>query len=170
MMKSGDTFTLERERALADGLVHVAGELRLVDPHDYVAFVRLELFGNIANIVNSSTELYYQPGTLKFGMSGEAEISWGEPPRVILDLEFDYQGVKAYFRLLLDAEGAAVELTYLSFEAASSDPEGNTQRLRDAIAAARLPDIRCHNRLAELMKAHAGVEAEAAAAIQPAVA
>jgi hypothetical protein len=164
MMKSGDTFTLEREGALADGLVHVAAELRLVDPQDYVAFVRLELFGNIANIVNSSTELYYQPGTLKFGMSGEADISWGEPTRVILDMEFDYQGVKAYFRLLLDAEGAAVELTYLSFEGASSDPESNTQRLRDAIAAARLPDIRYRARLAELMTAHAEAAVEAAAA------
>lgn len=155
MMKSGDTYTLERERVLADGLTQVAGELRLVDPQDYIAFVRMELFGNIANIVNSSTELYYQPDTLKFGMSGEADVSWGEPARVILDMEFDHEGVKAYFRLLLDAQGAAVELTYLSFLSASDDPEANTQRLREAIANARHPDIRCSKRLSELLAAQA---------------
>lgn len=151
MMKSGDAYTLEREGVLAEGLTHVAAELKLVDPQDYVAFVRLEQFGNIGNIVNSSTELHYQPGTLKFGMSGEAELGWGECPRVILDMEFAHQGVKAYFRLLLDTEGAAVELTYLSFAAASSDPEINTQRLKEAIASARCADIRRSKRLSELM-------------------
>lgn len=151
MMKSGDTFTLERERVLADGLDYVAAELRLVDPQDYIAFIRLELLGNIANIVNSSTELYYRPGTMKFGMSGEADVGWGEPARVVLDMEFDHLGVKAYFRLSLDANGAAVELTYLSFASASEDPEENTRHFRAAITAARLADGRRGNRLAELM-------------------
>jgi hypothetical protein len=32
--------------------------------------IRTERFGNIANLVNSSTELYYKPGTLRFGSSG----------------------------------------------------------------------------------------------------
>ena len=161
MLKSGDTYTIERERALAEGLNQVAGELRLVDPQDYVAFIRLELFGNIANIVNSSTELYYQPGTMKFGMSGEADVRWGEPVQVVLDMEFDYQGVKAYFRLLLDSEGAAVELTYLAFTPADTDPETNTQRLKDALVAARQADGRRSSRLAALMSAQQAAAVDA---------
>lgn len=153
MLKSGDSYMLERERALADGLDRVAAELRLVEPQEYVAFMRLELFGNIANIVNSSTELYYQPGTMKFGMSGEVDVRWGEPARVILDMEFDHHGVKAYFRLLLDADTAAVELTYLAFSPADGDPDVNTQRLKDAIFDARQADGRRSSRIAALMNA-----------------
>jgi hypothetical protein len=153
MMKTGDTYTLERERVLAEALDRVAGELRLVDAQDYVAFIRMELFGNIANIVNSSTELYFQPGTLKFGMSGEAQVRWGQPAQVTLDMEFDHADVKAYFRLLLAHEKAGVELTYLSFAAASQDPTRNTQQLREAVAGARLADVRRLSRLAELATA-----------------
>ncbi len=153
MMKTGDTYTLERERVLAEGLDRVAAELRLVEPLDYVAFIRMDLFGNIANIVNSSTELYYKPGTLKFGMSGEGDVRWGEPAQVTLDMEFEHNDVKAYFRLLLAGEQAGVELTYLAFGAASSDPKQNTQRLREAMAAARLIDGRRASRLAELASA-----------------
>jgi hypothetical protein len=153
MMKIGDAYTLERERVLAEGLDRVAAELRLVDPQDYVAFIRTELFGNIANIVNSSTELYYQPGALKFGMSGEADLSWGEPAQVTLDMEFEHMDVKAYFRLVLAGEQAGVELTYLAFGAASPDPKHNTQRLREALAAARVVDGRRFSRLAELATA-----------------
>ncbi len=150
MMKTGDAYTLEREQALAAGLDKVAGELRLVDPQDYIAFIRLDLFGNIAHLVNSSTELYYRPGTMKFGMSGEADAPWGESVRIVLDMEFDHLGVKAYFRLIMDADGAAVELTYLAFADASSEPDVNTQRLVAALAAARLCDGRRESRLARL--------------------
>lgn len=150
MLKSGDAYTLDRERALASGLDRVAAELRLVDPQDFVAFIRLDLFGNVAHIVNSSTELYYQPGTLKFGMSGDVDLRWGEPARVSLDMAFEHLDVQAYFRLILAAEEAAVELTYLSFASASSDPEENTERLKKALAAARLAYGGRVSRLAEL--------------------
>jgi len=153
MMKAGDTFTLQRERVLAEGLDRVAAELRLVDPQDYIAFIRMELFGNIANIVNSSTELYYRPGTLKFGMSGDVNISWGEPAQVTLDMEFEHDDVKAYFRLILAGDQAGVELTFLSFATPAADPAVNTRRLGDAMASARLLDGRRVSRLAELATA-----------------
>jgi len=153
MKKGGDACMLARERALAVGMDYVAGELRLIDPQDFVAFIRLEMFGNVANLVNSSTEMYYKPGALRFGMSGEALLQWGEAPVVILDMEFCYQGVTAYFRLILDTEGAAVELTYLQFADASEDAEVNTQRLIEALSAARQSDGRRISRLAELASA-----------------
>lgn len=144
---------LARERAIAIGMDYVAGELRLVDPQDFVAFIRLEMFGNVANLVNSSTEMYYKPGSLKFGMSGEVQLQWSDAPVVILDMEFAYGGVTAYFRLILDSEGAAVELTYLQFADASDDAEINTQRLIEALSSARQSDGRRISRLAELANA-----------------
>lgn len=150
MMKSGDAWTLERERALALNLERVAAELRLYEPQEFVAFVRLELFGNVENLVNSSTELYFKPGTLKFGMSGDVDLAWGKTPRVMLDMEFTHQGVTAYFRLILESEDAAVEITYLAFAGNSGDPHRNTQRLIEALADARLSHRKI-SRLAEMV-------------------
>lgn len=151
MLKTGDAYTAERERALGAALAGVAAELRLVDPQDYVAFIRLDLFGNLAHIVASSTELYFKPDTMKSGMSGDIEIGWNRMPRVALDMEFAHAGVTAYFRLILEAELAAIEITYLSFGAnGGTDPHANTQRLVDALADARLATPRRSSRLADL--------------------
>ena len=49
--------------------------------------------------------------------------------------------VNVYFRLLLEALQAGVEIHYINFEEGSADPEQNTQRLIEAIAGARLTPI-----------------------------
>jgi hypothetical protein len=46
--------------------------------------------------------------------------------------------VKVYFRLLLEALHAGIEIDYITFDDPSPDPDENTRRLVDAIAAARL--------------------------------
>lgn len=138
MLKQGNIYTVEREKALADGLREVAAELRLIDAADLIAFIRTEQFANIANLVNSSTELYYQPGTLSFGRSGDIDVKWGATPAVSLDMEFHHRHVSVYFRLLLEALQAGIEITYINFSAGSGDPDENTQALIAAIADARL--------------------------------
>ena len=144
MLKQGNTYTLEREKALADGLRDVAAELRLIDAADLVAFIRTEQFANIANLVNSSTELYFKPGTLSFGRSGDIELKWGEAPAISLDMEFHHMRVAVYFRLLLEALQAGIEIHYIDFAESSADPEDNTLRLVEAIADARLTPIPRH--------------------------
>ena len=144
MLRQGNTHTLQREKALADGLRDVAAELRLIDAADLVAFLRTEQFANIANLVNSSSELYFKPETLGFGRSGDVELKWGEAPAIALDMEFHHRGVAVYFRLLLQALQAGVDIHYISFSESSALPEENTQRLIDAIAAARLTPIPQH--------------------------
>ena len=144
MLRHGNTYTLQREKALADGLRDVAAELRLIEATDLVAFLRTEQFGNIANLVNSSTELYFKPGTLGFGSSGDVQLKWGEAPTVALDMEFTHRGVAVYFRLLLQALQAGIEITYIEFAESSGDPEKNTMRLIEAITDARLTPIPSH--------------------------
>jgi hypothetical protein len=141
MMKQASKCTLEREKALGHGIRELASELRLVEPTDYVAFVRGERFANIANLVASSAELFFKPGTIVFGHSGEVDLRWGEPPSVVLDMEFRHLCVNVYFRLVLEATLAGVEITYVSFEGASDVPDDNTRRLVEAIADARLVPI-----------------------------
>jgi hypothetical protein len=138
MQKQGNTYTLEREMALADGLRDVAAELRLIDAADLIAFIRTEQFANIANLVNSSTELYYRRGTLSFGRSGDIDLKWGGVPTVSLDMEFHHMQVSVYFRLRLEALQAGIEIDYINFETGCADPDQNTRALTAAIAAARL--------------------------------
>lgn len=138
MLKQGKDYTFEREKALAEGIKEVASELRLIEAADFVAFIRTDQFANIGNLVNSSTELYFKPDTIKFGLSGEVSLQWGTTPSVSLDMEFHYMRVNVYFRLLLEALHAGIEIDYITFEDASADPDQNTQRLIAAIASARL--------------------------------
>ena len=141
MMKQGNKCTLEREMALGNGIREVASELRLVEPADYVAFVRSERFANIANLVASSAEMFFKPGTISFGHSGDVDCKWGEPPSVALDMEFRHREVSVYFRLVLEAQQAGVEITYLNFEQASDAADDNTRRLKEAIDDARLVPV-----------------------------
>lgn len=138
MLKHGDSTTRDRERVLADGIKEVASELRLVDAVDFVAFVRTGRFGNIGSLVNSSAELYFRPGTISFGLSGDVDLKWGGMPTVSLDMEFHNMHVNVYFRLILEALQAGIEIDYITFDRGGSDAQANTQRLVEAIANARL--------------------------------
>jgi hypothetical protein len=144
MLKQGTIYTLEREKVLADGLRDVAAELRLIEATDFIAFLRTEQFANIANLVNSSSELYFKPDTLSFGHSGDVHLKWGDAPAIALDMEFKHQGVTVYFRLLLQALQAGVDIHYITFAEGSADPEENTSRLVEAIADARVTPIPHH--------------------------
>jgi hypothetical protein len=144
MLRQGNTYTLEREKVLADGLRDVAAELRLIDAADFIAFLRTEQFANLANLVNSSSEMYFKPNTLTFGHSGDVHLKWGEAPAIGLDMEFHHLGVAVYFRLLLQALQAGVDIHFIAFAESAADPEENTLRLAEAIADARLTPIPHH--------------------------
>jgi hypothetical protein len=76
MLRHGNVYTQERERALADGIREVASDLRLIDVADLVAYIRTGQFGNIESLVSSSTELYFKPSTISFGNSGAVRLNW----------------------------------------------------------------------------------------------
>jgi hypothetical protein len=150
MLRHRNNHTLEREKALAEGIKDVASELRAVDAADYIAFIRTEQFANVRSLVNSSTELFFKPGTISFGSSAEIDVRWGRPPSVILDMEFRHFDLNVYFRLFLGALQAAVEITFISFGKGALDPEENTSRLIRAIADARIAPLPCSGELAGL--------------------
>ena len=141
MLKQGKDYSREREKALADGMRDVASELRLIDPADFIAYIRTEQFGNLRNLVNSSTEMFFKPGTITFGLSGEVDLPWGCAPCISLDMEFHHLNVSAYFRLVLRSLQAGIEISYVSFEGGSEDPDKNTARLIEAIEDARIAPV-----------------------------
>lgn len=141
MLKQGKDYSREREKALAEGLRDVASELRLIDPADFIAYIRTEQFGNLRALVNSSTEMFFKPETITFGLSGEVDLPWGCAPTIALDMEFHHLNVSAYFRLVLCSLEAGIEISYVSFEGGSQDPDRNTARLIEAIEDARIAPV-----------------------------
>jgi len=127
-----------REAIVANAIQQVVGELRLIDVADYIAFIRLEHFACLSDLVDSAAELYFMPGTLRLGHGGEAHVDWSGNPRVVLDLELRPPGVTVYFQLTLSEHTASVVVNYVSFQRPNEDPERNTELLEAVLERARI--------------------------------
>ena len=127
-----------RESIVANAIGEVVGELRLIDVADYIAFIRLEHFACLSDLVDSAAELYFLPGTLRLGHGGEAHVDWSGSPRIVLDLELRPHGVTVYFQLTLMEDAASVVVNYVSFETPNDNPQRNTDLLQVAIDRARI--------------------------------
>jgi hypothetical protein len=130
------------EKIIAEGIVDVATELRLADVSDLMLFIRCEQTANIEDLVNSSTELYFRNGTLKYALVAGCSVRWDTSPTILLDMEFRDAGVSVFFRLVLSQSRAAVEIIDIFFDEMGLDPEGKTRKLIEAVANAKLPDQR----------------------------
>ena len=128
-----------QEKLVADSIVDVATELRLADASELMLMIRNNQDANIADLVNSSTELYFKPGVLKYALSAGCSVGWDSAPTIALDMEFRNAPVCAFFRLLLGRSIAGVELMDVFFDEKGLDQAEKTQRLAEAIADARLP-------------------------------
>ncbi len=130
-----ETALAERERIIADAIVPVATELRLSDPTEFILLVRGEQEANIADLVNSSSELFFKKGSLRYALSADCSLSWGSTPSVTLDMEFRHHRVTAFFRLTLGGLRARVEVLDVLIEPDLGD---GAERLRAALADAKL--------------------------------
>lgn len=127
-----------REMIVATAIQPVVRELRLVDIADYIAFIRMEHFASVADLVDSAAELFFMPGALRMGLGGEAHVCWTGSPRIVLDLELRPEGAVVYFQLSMTADQASVEVHYVSFEKPDAEPEKNTEYLAAAIEQAMI--------------------------------
>ncbi len=134
----------QREVALGQSVRKVAADLRLLDLADIVAYLKTGQIASAATLVQSSIELSFEPDTLFFGASGDVSLRWGHLPQVSFDLEFHHQSVHVYFRLLLEADVAGVEISYIAFDRPSAEPEVNTQRLITALIDAQRVAVTAH--------------------------
>lgn len=127
-----------REIVVANAIQEVVSELRMVDLADYVAFIRMERFANLADIVESAAELFFMPGTVRMGNGAEVHLGWSEPARVMLDLELTPSGAKVYCTLGLSDRHASVDVNYVYFDEPAEEPEKNTAFLAESLSLARI--------------------------------
>ncbi len=129
---------LERERIIADALIDVASELRLTDAAELVAMIRNDHAANIADLVNSSTELFFKSGTLRYALSASFRAPWDATPEVALDMEFRHAAVCAFFRLTIGQRRAGVEILDILYDERGLDERTKADRLIAAFDGARL--------------------------------
>jgi hypothetical protein len=129
---------LDRERIIADALVDVASELRMTDAAELVAMIRNDHAANIADLVNSSTELFFKSGTLRYALSANFHAPWDATPVVALDMEFRHAMVSAFFRLTIGERRAGVEIIDILFDEQGLDERAKAERLIAAFEGARL--------------------------------
>jgi hypothetical protein len=130
-------YSTEREKIVAEALRPVASELRLIDAADLVALLRYERWGNLSDLVSSAAELYFQPGTVRFGVGGDYNLDWNSLPEILLDLEIKPDGVSIYAKLSLTDELAGIDISHIAFSEPSDDPNDNTAFLAESLAKAR---------------------------------
>ncbi len=135
-------FSEKRERILAEAILPVASELRLLDVADLVALLRFELHANLRDLVASAAELYFHPGTVNFGIGGDYRLEWDGEPEVSLDLEIKPRGVTVYAKLLLGKDNAGVEISHIDFQNPSENPDENTRFLEQSLCESRFQPYR----------------------------
>jgi hypothetical protein len=128
----------ERERILADALIDVASELRLTDVAELINLIRNDESANLADLVNSSTELFFKRGTMRYALSASFKASWDATPEIALDMEFSHAMVSAFFRLTIGRRRAGVEVMDVLFDEEGLDAQSKAERLTAALAAARV--------------------------------
>lgn len=129
--------SVEHEKIVAEALSPVATELRMIDAADLVSLLRYERWGNISDLVASAAELYFLPGTVNFGTSGEYRLDWDRKPEILLDLEIKPEGVTIYAKLSLADVQAGLEIDHIAFHQPPVDPDASAEFLARTLSAAR---------------------------------
>lgn len=133
---------LVHEEIIANAMVDVATEIRLADPSELILMIRGEQAANIADLVNSSSELFFKSGTLRYALSAGCDVQWDSTPTIRLDMEFRHAAVCAFFRLMIGRKRAAVDVVEILFDDDNLDADAKDERLSAALAAARLRPLR----------------------------
>lgn len=134
-----DSCIREFEALIAGAMVDVATEIRLTDPCELILMIRGDHAANIADLVNSSTELFFKSGTVRYALSAACRVHWNAAPEIGLEMEFRHDNVCAFFRLLIGRRKAGVQLIDVLFDEAGLDAGARSERLAAAIADAKLP-------------------------------
>lgn len=130
-----------REALISDAIGGFVAEMGLVDPADLIAYIRLERYANLNDVIDSSLEMHFKPGAFKFGYGAECYVDWAADMKISLDMEFCHRDVNAQFRLLLDGKEGSVELDQIVFTENADDVPTNTEALKKALQESRLDQV-----------------------------
>ncbi len=125
------------EALLATSIAELTTEFRNHEVADLVALIRLDRMATLQSLLDGECELFFKPGTMQFSGHAEAVVGWRAPPSVRLAMSFRSQGVELYYRLVLEASDAQVQLDLIRFDTPEASPDARLRRLALALGAAR---------------------------------
>ncbi len=137
----------QRAAILAAALGETVAELRLIDPGDIIGYIRAGQWANIADLVHSSAELYFQESALTFACGADYALDWDSSPSIALEMEFHGNSISAFFTLVLDRHEGLVSLRRVWFPIEPENAAQGTLALASALTDARLG----HGSLSPLM-------------------
>jgi hypothetical protein len=126
------------ERIIALNVADIASELRQLDPADLVSWLHGNRYGNVAALINSSSELVFKPGTLRFAFGGSAKVTWTGTIELHLDMEFHHRSIDCYFQMHLARAHAGVAITYINVDGLHCRTAQEAQLFNQAMNDARL--------------------------------
>lgn len=132
-----DDQTTNMTALLADALSGTVAELRLIDAADMITFIRTGRWANIADLVQSSSEMHFVEGSLVFACAGDFTVGYQEPASVSLDMEFQHEAVTAFFTLTLAPRETRVEISKVWFPAPIVNENAGARIFAQALAAVR---------------------------------
>jgi len=136
--ESPDAKILPYEEALAHSIKDVVAELCLVDATIIISYVCNGLHANIEDLVDSSTELFFKEGTLRYGHAADVNFEWGKSPAVLLDMEFVHPAVSVFFKLILHGFYVGVAIQRILMSEKFDDPAIDIKHFADALNDARI--------------------------------
>ena len=128
-----------RAAILAEALGETVAELRLIEAADIIGDIRAARWANIADLLQSSAELYFKDGILVFSCAAAYAFDRANCPSIALEMEFQGAAVSAFFTLFLDRDEGVVALRHVWFATEPDSPAEGTRALARAVAAARSP-------------------------------
>lgn len=128
----------EAERLICLNIKSFIADLCYVD--------RAFLIGNILggdhyainDIIDSSSEMFFKPGTLRYAFSSRLDARAGRGPAISLDMHFTHRLIHVPFLLCLESSFAGVSLTGENARIVHS--EATLGQLLDAFGDARIHD------------------------------
>ena len=110
------------EEVLACNIKDVIADFCLTDAEILRAYVSNQLHGNMNEIVSSSTELFFKGHTLSYARAADISTGLGDPPCIVLDMEFAHDTVSVFFKLILGEFSVGVHINHVSL---SDDTESD---------------------------------------------
>lgn len=126
------------EDLLSQNLRDVVAELYLVDPGIFVGYIANNLHANIEDIVESATELFFKPGTLRYSHAADCHFEWDQNPQITLDLEFVHSSTTVFFKLILQSFYVTIAIRRVMLNDRSGDPDADLRRFGNVLADARI--------------------------------
>ena len=124
------------EEELALHIKDFVQELCLTDASILTDYISRELHGNIEDLVESSAELFFHSGTLRYGYAAETDIVWGELPAIMLEMELVTPAASVFFTLVTNGLhfGTSIERVLMT---STGNDETDFQLYAQALSQAR---------------------------------